>query len=113
MRPGLLVACVLTAVAGNQAIVADVQSGSGPNAGLAVVNGREHVVNRTLAELEGILDPRRFLRVHRSTIVNVAAVQEIERSVDDGVIVRLKDDRRTELPVARERVKDLRRNLGL
>ena len=31
----------------------------------AVVNGREHVVDRTLAELEGVLDPRRFLRVHR------------------------------------------------
>jgi DNA-binding LytR/AlgR family response regulator len=79
----------------------------------AVVNGREHVVDRTLAELEAMLDARRFVRVHRSTILNVAAIQEIERAVDEGVIVRLKDEKRTELPVARERVKDLKRRLGL
>jgi len=79
----------------------------------AVVNGREHVVERTLAELEDMLDRRRFLRVHRSTIVNIAAVQEIDRSDDNNVIVRIKDEKRTELPVARERVKELRRRLGV
>jgi two-component system LytT family response regulator len=79
----------------------------------AVVNGREHVVDRSLAELEETLDSRRFLRVHRSTIVNIAAIQEIDRLADDRVMVRIKDEKRTELPVARERVKELRRRLGL
>ena len=31
----------------------------------AVVNGREHVIDYTLAELEERLDPRRFVRIHR------------------------------------------------
>ena len=37
----------------------------------AVMNGREHVVDRTLAELEATLDGRRFVRIHRATIVNI------------------------------------------
>ena len=57
----------------------------------AVVNGREHVVDYTLTELEARLDPRRFVRIHRATIVNAAFVQELYPGVD-GVIVRLKDD---------------------
>lgn len=79
----------------------------------AVVNGREHVVDRTLTDLQATLDDRRFLRVHRSTIVNVAAVQEIDRTADERVVVRLKDEKRTELTVARERVMELKRRLGL
>jgi DNA-binding LytR/AlgR family response regulator len=31
----------------------------------AVVNGHEHVIDHTLAELEARLDPRRFARIHR------------------------------------------------
>jgi hypothetical protein len=33
--------------------------------------------------------------------------------VDGGVLVRLKDDRKTELSVARDRVRDLRQRLGI
>lgn len=40
--------------------------------------GREsHMIRETLATLEQRLDPRRFLRVHRSWIVNIACIQEI------------------------------------
>ena len=80
---------------------------------VAVVNGREHVVDRTLADLEATLDARRFVRIHRATIVNVAAVQEIDRWVDGGVLVRLKDERKTELPVARDRVRELKQRLRI
>lgn len=79
----------------------------------AVVNGREHVVDLTLSELESRLDSRRFVRIHRATIVNTAFVQEMYPSVDGGVLVRLKDDRRTELTVARDRVRDLKSHLGI
>lgn len=79
----------------------------------AVVNGREHVVGHTLAELETTLDGRRFVRIHRATIVNIAAVAEIDRWVDGGVLVRLKDEKKTELPVARDRVRELKRRLGI
>jgi two-component system LytT family response regulator len=79
----------------------------------AVVNGREHVIDHTLTELESQLDPRRFARIHRATIVNIGFVQELFPAVDGGVLVRLKDERKTELSVARDRVRDLKQRLGI
>ena len=78
----------------------------------AVVNGREHVVDSTLNELEERLDARRFVRIHRATIVNVAFLQELYPGVD-GVLVRLKDEKKTELSVARDRVRELKQRLGI
>jgi two-component system LytT family response regulator len=78
----------------------------------AVVNGREHVVDYTLTEIEARLDPRRFVRIHRATIVNAAFVQELYPGVE-GVSVRLKDDQATELSVARDRVRALKERLGI
>jgi two-component system LytT family response regulator len=41
--------------------------------------GREtHVLRETMNELEARLDPAQFLRVHRSTIVNLDRVQELQ-----------------------------------
>jgi DNA-binding LytR/AlgR family response regulator len=79
----------------------------------AIVNGREHVVDQTLTQLEALLDSSRFVRIHRTTIVNLAAVAELDRWVDGGVLVRLRDDRKTELPVARDRVRDLKDRLQI
>ena len=78
----------------------------------AVAAGREHVVDFTMAELEAHLDARRFVRIHRATIVNVASVQEIYPGVE-GLLVRLKDERKTELSVARDRVRELKDRLGI
>lgn len=39
--------------------------------------GDTHVLRATMRELESRLDPRRFQRIHRSTIVNVARVREL------------------------------------
>jgi len=78
----------------------------------AVANGREHVVDFTMADLESHLDTRRFVRIHRATIVNVGFVHELYPGVD-GLVVRLKDDRRTELSVARDRARDLKERLGI
>lgn len=79
----------------------------------AVVAGHEHVVDHTLAELEERLDRRRFVRIHRATLVNVAFVDELHPAVDSGLVVRLKNDRRTELSVARDRVRELKSRLGI
>jgi two-component system LytT family response regulator len=79
----------------------------------AIVTGREHIVEPTLTQLEERLDPRRFVRIHRSTIVNTAFVQELYPAVDGGVLVRLKDDQKTELSVARDRVRELKTRLGI
>lgn len=79
----------------------------------AVSGGREHVVDVTLAELEARLDPRRFVRIHRATIVNTAFVLELDAWVDGGQLVRLRDEAKSELSVARDRVRALKTALGI
>jgi len=79
----------------------------------AVANGRDHVIDYTLSDLESLLDTRRFARIHRATIVNVPLIQELFPDVDGGMLVRLKDDKKTELSVARDRVRDLKTRLGI
>jgi two-component system, LytTR family, response regulator len=39
---------------------------------------KSHMIRETMAELEKRLDPRRFVRVHRSWIVNVERIREIQ-----------------------------------
>jgi two-component system LytT family response regulator len=79
----------------------------------AVTAGREHAIDYTLTQLEEILDRRRYVRIHRATIVNASFVQEIYPAVDGGMLVRLKDDGKTELSVARDRVRELKQRLGI
>lgn len=55
----------------------------------------------------------RFFRIHRSTLVNLAHVQELHAWLGGGVLLRLKDQNRTELQVARERVAAMKDKLGL
>jgi ABC-type branched-subunit amino acid transport system ATPase component len=62
--------------------------------------------------LEQKLDPRGFIRIHRATLLNLTYVDEIHSWFAGGVVVRLKDEKRTELPVARDRVRALKRLLG-
>ncbi len=74
--------------------------------------GREHVIDFTLADLELRLEPRRFVRIHRATIVNLGFVLELYPGVD-GMLVRLKDETKTELNVARDRLRGLKERLGI
>ncbi|MGA9671675.1 MAG: LytTR family DNA-binding domain-containing protein [Terracidiphilus sp.] len=69
------------------------------------------MVTASLGDLETRLDPDRFLRIHRSTIVNLHAIQQISRWFAGRVLVRLQD--RTELTVSRDKVKELRAALDL
>ena len=78
----------------------------------AVSAGREHAIDYTLADLEGRLDPRRFVRIHRATMANLAFVAELYPGVD-GILIRLKDDGKTELRAARDRVRDLKNRPGI
>ena len=78
----------------------------------AVAGGREHIVDETLSALERRLDPTRFVRVHRGALVNVAYVAEL-RTDGGGLVVLLRDEAGTQLPVARDRVRPLKDKLGI
>jgi two-component system LytT family response regulator len=79
----------------------------------AVAAGREHMLDLTLSVLEHQLDSRRIVRIHRSTIVNTAFVQELQSDGVGGIVVRLRDEAATRLSVARDRVKALKERLGI
>ena len=61
--------------------------------------GRSHLKNQRLSELEEQLDPTRFVRLHRSWIVNVERIERIEQATKDSHCAVLKDGRR--IPVSR------------
>ena len=79
----------------------------------AVVNGHRHSVDQTIIELERRMDPARFLRIHRSALVNVDWINEVNSWFAGKVVLTLKDAQHTQLPVARDRVRILRSRLGI
>ena len=78
----------------------------------AATEGKNHVVDHTVSDLEQKLDPHCFFRIHRSTLLNLAWVKELDAWFGGRVLVRLKDAKGTELQVARERVQELKKRLG-
>jgi len=79
----------------------------------AATPAKNFAVDYTIQELEQKLDPGRFVRVHRATLVNVAHVQELHSWFAGGLMVRLKDPKHTELKVSRDRVRVLKQRLGI
>lgn len=79
----------------------------------AIVDGRQHSIDQSIAELERRLDPARFLRIHRSALVNVEWILEVNSWFAGKVILSLKDAHRTQLPVARDRVRAVKAQLGI
>jgi len=62
--------------------------------------GKEHMIRETLQSLEGRLDPERFLRVHRSAIVNIDRIRELQPMFHGDYALRLCDG--TELTLSRK-----------
>jgi two-component system, LytTR family, response regulator len=62
-------------------------------------HGTKHLKQQTIASLEAALDPARFVRIHRSYIVNLELVVRIEPYGKDSRLAILADG--TRLPVSR------------
>ena len=50
----------------------------------------QHLIRKTLKELEEELDPDEFWRIHRSTLVRVDAIQEVRRDLRGRQMLRLR-----------------------
>jgi len=68
---------------------------------------------RTLDELQARLDPAVFWRVHRSHLVNINKIKEIVPWFSRNYILRMKDEKSTEIPVSRKQTRRLREYLKL
>ena len=72
--------------------------------------GTAYVIRESLAELERRLDPREFMRVHRSAIVRLAMVRSLEHPANGRHRLVLRDG--TRVPVSRSRHAAVARTLG-
>jgi DNA-binding LytR/AlgR family response regulator len=74
---------------------------------------RSYLATVTLGELEESLPPQRFVRIHRSHLVNLAKVAAVKRAGADRMRLVLDDAARTELDVARRQSRRVRELLRL
>ncbi len=71
---------------------------------------RSFLKQQTISSVEAILDPQKFVRIHRSHIVNLERIARIEPYTKDSRVVVLKDG--TQLPVSRSGYVRLKELLG-
>jgi len=64
-------------------------------------------------QAEDQLDPGIFWRVHRSHLVNINKVKEIVPWFNRNYLLRMKDEKMTEIPVSRNHTRRLREYLKL
>ena len=70
--------------------------------------GRKHILDFTLDQLESLLDPAVFFRINRKYIVSVEAIRDMVSYTNSRLklVIRNADD--TDIVVARERVQEFR-----
>lgn len=67
-----------------------------------------HMLRETMGRLEKRLDPEKFLRIHRSTIVNIERIRELQQQFHGDYLVVLKNGQRLTLSRSyRDRIQDL------
>jgi two-component system LytT family response regulator len=64
-----------------------------------VAEGRSYLKDQTMTTVEGQLDPMRFVRVHRSYLLNIERIARVELYAKDSRVAILHDGRK--LPVSR------------
>jgi two-component system LytT family response regulator len=74
------------------------------------VRGKAHLLRQTLQSLEARLNPQRFFRVHRSAVVNLDRIKEIQPLFKGEHVVILQDG--TRLKLSRSRKDSLEQLLG-
>jgi two-component system, LytTR family, response regulator len=61
--------------------------------------GKSYLKDQTLTAVEGLVDPSRFVRIHRSYLLNIDRIARVELYAKDSRIAILRDG--TKLPVSR------------
>ena len=77
----------------------------------AATASKDYVIDISISELEQKLDPELFVRIHRATLLNLSYIDEVSSWFGGGMVVRLKDGKRTELPIARDRLREVKERL--
>ncbi len=78
-----------------------------------LVEGRELLSDDSLDRRVGRLDASRFVRVHRSAIINVEFVRSLHQEGDRKYVALLSDPSGNRVPISRERLDEVKRRLGI
>lgn len=71
-------------------------------------DGRKHILDFTLDELEDVIDPQRFFRINRKYIISAGAIQDMVSYTNSRIKLVLKGSDDTDIIVARERVQEFK-----
>jgi two-component system LytT family response regulator len=74
------------------------------------VGGKAYLLRQTMNELEAVLNPEQFTRIHRSSMVNLDRIKELHTHFNGEHLVMLHDG--TELKLSRSRRDWLEQWLG-
>ncbi len=72
------------------------------------VDQRKHILDFTLDQLEGLVDPSAYFRINRKYLVGLAAVQDMISYTNSRLRLTLRHSDDPEVIVARERVQEFR-----
>jgi two-component system LytT family response regulator len=78
----------------------------------AASEGKAYCVDHSIVELEKKLDPKKFVRIHRSTVVSLAWIKEVSSLPGGSLNIRLKDAKNTDLTVSRDRAREFKTRMG-
>ncbi len=71
-------------------------------------DGRKHILDFTLDQLDGLLDPTRYFRINRKYIVRVDAIKDMISHTNSRIKLILKTSDDDDVIVARERVQEFK-----
>jgi len=72
-----------------------------------------YLIRRSLSSVAERWERDGFVRIHRSYVVNLRHVAQIEPYFNQTLVIRVRDERGTRLPVSRRRARGLRERLGM
>ena len=76
---------------------------------ILITKSDQFVSSSGIGKLEEILNPETFIRVHRSTIININYLKEIEKHFNGGMIVKMQNGKN--FPVSRTYAKMIRKKV--
>lgn len=72
-----------------------------------------HLLSDTLDQLEQSLLASQFIRIHRSYLINIDKIKEIQRWFNGKLMIIMADEKKTELSTSRAGADKLKQELGL
>lgn len=73
---------------------------------LVTKDGHKYIVEHTLEQLEGMLDPRSFFRLNRTFIVTFSAIKKTSKYFNSRLLIELEPIEEEQVLVSRARAKD-------